>query len=45
MYLVFKVYTPKKLNREQKKLIEKLGETALDTVEIANIEKFVKNND
>lgn len=45
MYLVFKVYTPKKLNREQKKLIEKLGETDLDTVEIANFEKFVKNND
>ena len=44
MYLVFKIYTPKKLNREQKKLIEKLGETDLDTVEINNFDRFVNNN-
>ena len=44
MYLVFKIYTPKKLNREQKKLIEKLGETDLDTIEINNFDRFVNNN-
>lgn len=45
MYLVFKVYTPKKLSREQKKLLEKLAETDLDTSEISTFNKFVSNND
>lgn len=45
MYLVFKVYTPKKLSRDQKKLLEKLAETDLSTPEINNFEKFVKSND
>ena len=44
MYIVFKVYTPKKLSREQKKLIEKLNETDLGTSEINDFNKFVKNN-
>lgn len=45
MYVVFKVYTPKKLSREQKSLIEKLVKTSLDTPEIKEFEDFVKNND
>lgn len=45
MYVVFKVYTPKKLSREQKTLIEKLSKTDLDTSEIKDFDKFVKKND
>ena len=45
MFLIFKVYTPKKLSREQKSLIEKLNKTDLDTEEIIDFEKFVKKND
>ena len=45
MYLIFKVYTPKKLSREQKTLIEKLSETDLDTSEIIEFNKFTSKND
>ena len=45
MYLIFKVYTPKKLSREQKVLIEKLDNTDLDTDEIKKFNKFTKDND
>lgn len=45
MYVVFKVYTPKKLSREQKSLIDKLSKTNLETSEIKDFEKFVKQND
>ena len=45
MYVVFKVYSPKKLSREQKTLIEKLSKTDLDTSEIKDFDKFVKKND
>ncbi len=45
MFVIFKVYTPKKLSREQKSLIEKLNKTDLDTEEIIDFEKFVKKND
>lgn len=45
MYVVFKVYTPKKLSREQKNLIEKLNDTNLETPEIKEFNRFVKNND
>lgn len=45
MYVVFKVYTPKKLTREQKSLIEKLSKTPLETKDILEFDKFVKNND
>ncbi len=45
MYLVFKVFTPKKLSREQKKLLEKLRETDLSTPQINNFNKFVSNNE
>lgn len=44
MYVLFKVYTPKKLSREQKSLIEKLNKTDLDTSEINEFNKFVKKN-
>lgn len=44
MYLVFKVYTPKKLSREQKSLIEKLKETSLETEEIKKFNKFTEEN-
>lgn len=45
MYVVFKVYTPKKLSREQKTLIDKLSNTNLETPEIKDFDKFVKKND
>lgn len=45
MYVVFKVYSPKKLTREQKSYIEKLNETDLDTEEIKKFKRFTKEND
>lgn len=45
MYLIFKVYTPKKLSREQKDLIEQLSETSLETEEIKDFNKFTREND
>lgn len=45
MYVIFKVYTPKKLSREQKQLIEKLANTELETDEIKKFNKFTENND
>ncbi len=45
MYVVFKIYTPKKLSREQKSLIEKLAKTDLETSEIKEFNKFTKKND
>lgn len=45
MYVVFKVYTPKRLSREQKNLIDKLSKTDLDTPELTKFNKFTKNND
>ena len=44
MYVLFKVYTPNKLSREQKSLIEKLSKTDLDTIEIKEFDKFTKKN-
>ncbi len=44
MYVIFKVYTPKKLTREQKSLIEKLAKTSLDTKEIDEFNDFVEDN-
>ena len=38
MYVVYKMYTPKRLTREQKSLIDKLGQTDLSTREI---EEFI----
>ena len=45
MYIIFKTYTPKKLSREQKNLIEKLADTNLDTEETEAFNKFTKKND
>lgn len=45
MYVVFKIYTPKKLSREQKILIEKLSKTDLDTSEIKEFKRFTEKND
>lgn len=45
MYVVFKVITPKKLSRDQKKLFDSLSKTALDDSEIEKFDKFTKNND
>ena len=44
MYVVLKVLTPKKLSRDQKKLLEQLSNTDLTDSEIKNFDKFVKNN-
>ena len=44
MYVIYKVYTPKKLSREQKKLISQLADTDMSTKEIDYFEKFVKDN-
>lgn len=41
-YVILKVVTPKKLTREQKKLIEKLEETDLSDKEIDKYHKFIK---
>ena len=41
-YVIIKVITPKKLTREQKKLIEKLEETGLSDKEIEKYKKFLK---
>ena len=45
MYIVYKVYTPKKLSREQKDLIAKLNKTDLTTKEIESYNDFVEAND
>lgn len=44
MYVVFKVYTPKRLSREQKSLIEKLSKTSLETPETEEFRDFVDEN-
>ena len=44
MYLIFKVYTPKSLSREQKVLIEKLSQTPLETEEIKKFNRFTEKN-
>ena len=41
-YVIIKVITPKKLSREQKKLIEKLNSTDLSDKEIDRYNKFVR---
>lgn len=45
MYVIFKVYTPKKLNREQKNLFDQLQDTDLTTKEINTFKKFTDNNE
>ena len=45
MYLIFKVYMPQKLDRDQKTLIEKLSNTKLETIETKEFKKFVDNNE
>lgn len=45
MYVVFKVITPKKLTRDQKKLFEMLSKTDLEDSEINKFNKFTKEND
>ena len=42
-YVIIKVITPKKLSREQKKIIEKLKETDLSDKEIEKYNKFLSN--
>lgn len=45
MYIVLKIVTPKKLSKEQKKLLEELSNTNLeDDNDIKNFQKFVKKN-
>ena len=45
MYVIFKVYTPKKLTSEQQSLIEKLRDTDMTTRETNDFDKFVAKND
>ena len=45
MYVIFKVVTPKRLSRDQKKLFESLSKTDLDDSEIDRFVSFTKNND
>lgn len=45
MYVTMKVITPKKLSKEQKKLIDALSKTELEDSEIIKFNKFTKNND
>ena len=44
MYVIMKVITPKKLSREQKKLIESLNNTKLDDTVISKFNKFTEKN-
>ena len=44
MYVIFKVYAPKKLSREQKDLLDKLNKTDLDSDEISRFNRFTKEN-
>ena len=44
MYLIFKVITPKKLSREQKKLFDELSKTSFDDKEIKEFNKFTEKN-
>ena len=45
MYVIFKVITPKKLSRDQKKLFESLAKTDLNDSYIDKFNRFTKNND
>jgi len=45
MFIIFKVVTPKKLSREEKKLIEKLNTTLSKDSDITKFDKFTKEND
>ena len=45
MYIILKVITPKKLSREQKKLIESLNKTNLEDLTIAKFDKFTEKNE
>ncbi len=45
MYVIMKVITPKKLSRDQKKLIDSLDKTDLEDSVINKFNKFTKNND
>ena len=45
MYIILKVVTPKKLSRDQKKLIESLSKTDLEDSSIDKFNKFTKKND
>lgn len=45
MYVIMKVITPKKLSRDQKKLIEALNKTDLEDSVINKFNKFTENND
>ena len=44
MYIVLKVVTPKKLSKEQKRLIEMLADTDLSDKELEKFTRFVKEN-
>ncbi len=44
MYLIMKVITPKKLSRDQKKLIDKLNETLLEDNILSKFNKFTEKN-
>lgn len=45
MYVTFKVITPRKLSREQKKLVEQLHKTDLLSDEILRFNQFTERND
>lgn len=45
MYVILKVLTPKKLSRDQKKLIEKLSKTDFEDNEINKFNKFVETSE
>jgi len=45
MYIILKVITPKKLSREQKKLIESLNKTNLEDSTITKFDKFTEKNE
>ncbi len=44
MYVIYKVYTPNRLSREQKRIVEELDNTDLETDEIKKFNRFTKGN-
>ena len=45
MYIVLKIVTPKKLSKEQKKLLEELNKTNLeDDNDIKTFKKYIEKN-
>ena len=45
MYIIYRVQTPKKLSRDQKKLFESLANTDFKDIDIDRFDKFTRKNE